>query len=148
MSPADRPDPSPEPLPDDPDGSAPGPPEPEDLDVLVDRLAAEQARQSEAAPEQGPGSALLAEEMTTLLSILDVSARPWPARSTASTTVRPPGAWWHRPPPSPASSATWPTPNVSGSARWWAACPGRRPATAGSMSMTMTPNGGWNPVPP
>jgi len=71
MSPADRPDPSPEPLPDDPDGSAPGPPEPEDLDVLVDRLAAEQARQSEAAPEQGPGSALLAEEMTTLLSILD-----------------------------------------------------------------------------
>src|SRR5699024_7461042 len=41
MSPADRPDPSPEPLPDDPDGSAPGPPEPEDLDVLVDRLAAE-----------------------------------------------------------------------------------------------------------
>src|SRR5699024_10676120 len=71
MNPADRPDPSPEPLPDDPDGSAPGPPEPEDLDVLVDRLAAEQARQSEAAPEQGPGSALLAEEMTTLLSILD-----------------------------------------------------------------------------
>src|SRR5690625_5677883 len=61
-------------------------------------------------------------------------------------TVSPPGAWWHRPPPSPASSATWPTPNVSGSARWWAACPGRRPATAGSMSMTMTPNGGWNPV--
>jgi len=87
MSPADRPDLPPDQPPDhsaadpahrppagavdDPDGSAPAPPEPEDLDVLVDRLAAEQARRPEAAPEETPGSALLAAEMATLLSILD-----------------------------------------------------------------------------
>ena len=61
---------------DNPDGSAPAPPEADELDVLVDRLAAQQAQDAADAPESAPeadgaDSALLAEEMDTLLGTLD-----------------------------------------------------------------------------
>lgn len=61
---------------DNPDGSAPAPPEADELDLLVDRLAAQQAQDAADAPETAPEgdgaqSALLAEEMATLLGILD-----------------------------------------------------------------------------
>lgn len=61
---------------DNPDGSAPAPPAADELDVLVDRLAAQQAQDTADAPEAAPEAdggepALLAEEMATLLALLD-----------------------------------------------------------------------------
>ncbi|MFC7374117.1 DinB family protein [Brachybacterium sp. GCM10030267] len=71
------PDASVGPVTDDPDGSAPAPPDSDELDVLVDRLAAEQAlsadEEAPAAVAEGerPEPPLIAGEVETLAGFLD-----------------------------------------------------------------------------